>query len=69
MIRTLESLTAATVRSCARNASRRCTSVTEEAIGEHVAHEERLLAALTKRERAQLDDLLRKLLAHVQELD
>ncbi len=43
--------------------------MTEEAIGEHVAHEERLLAALTGRERAQLDDLLRKLLAHVQELD
>jgi DNA-binding MarR family transcriptional regulator len=49
--------------------TRRGHEVTEEAIGEHVAHEERLLAGLTKRERAQLDDLLRKLLAHVQELD
>ncbi len=49
--------------------TKRGRDLTEEAIGEHVAHEERLLAALTKRERSQLDELLRKLLAHVEALD
>lgn len=43
--------------------------VTEEGIGEHVAHEERLLDGLTAKDRAQLDALLRKLLAHVQGMD
>ena len=43
--------------------------LTEAGISAHVEHEERILAALSQRERAALDRALRKLLAHVSALD
>jgi DNA-binding MarR family transcriptional regulator len=41
-------------------------ALVDEAVGEHVANEARLLEALTRAERAELDRLLRKLLASLE---
>jgi DNA-binding MarR family transcriptional regulator len=38
----------------------------DELVGEHVANEERMLSALSRREREQLTRLARKLLAHLE---
>jgi DNA-binding MarR family transcriptional regulator len=43
--------------------TRRGKALIDRALEEHVANEERLLAHMSRRERAQLDALLRKLLA------